>query len=359
MLNAYRLAENYFIRLSSWKKTVAILAVALLLTSIASLNVGYSQIPLQKIIASMLQGFGVNLLNLPQPSAAESAILLQVRLPRIIAGILVGAALAMGGVAFQALFRNPMADPYVLGISSGATLGGVIAITLTLSATMLGAFAIPITAFLGAVLTSLLVYKLARIGSNTATMSLLLSGIAISIVLSALVTLAIFFADPYRQLTGIIFWLIGSLSSISWPEITAVAPLILVPAVMINFFARDLNVMLLGEEEARNLGVNTESLKKLVLVLSLLAVASAVSITGIIGFVGLMVPHIVRLIVGPDHRILLPSAMLGGAIYVTAFDAASRVIYPPSELPVGVLTALAGGPFFLYLLRRKKGSYRI
>lgn len=358
-MNAYRLYENYAKRISSWKKIISILAFALLLTSIASLNIGYSQISFNKIVAGMLQGFGINLVNLPEPSVTESAILLQVRLPRIVAGMLVGAALAMGGVAFQALFRNPMADPYVLGISSGATLGGVIAIALTLSVTALGAFAIPIMAFIGAILTSILVYRLARIGSNTPTMSLLLSGIAISIVLSALVTLTIFFSDPYRQLTGIIFWLIGSLSSISWPEITAVAPLILIPAVLINFFARDLNAMLLGDEEARNLGVNTESLKRILLVLSLLAVASAVSITGIIGFVGLMVPHIVRLILGPDHRILLPSAMLGGATYMIAIDAVSRVIYPPSELPVGVLTALAGGPFFLYLLRRKKGSYRI
>ncbi|MCS4538626.1 MAG: iron ABC transporter permease [Thaumarchaeota archaeon] len=355
------LAERHFRRIASWKRTVAILVVVLAFTSIAGLNVGFSQIPFQKIIAILLQNVlnTSQALNMPEPTAAESAILLQVRLPRILAGILVGASLSVGGVVFQAVFRNPMADPYVLGVSSGAAAGGVAAIAFGFGTATLGVFAVPAMAFFGASMTSMLVYRLAKIGGTTPAMTLLLSGIAISIVLSSFVTLTLFFANPYNQLQGIIFWLIGSLASMSWTEVIVATPLILIPALLINFFGRDLNVMLLGEEEAGHLGVEPESLKKIVILLASLAVASAVAISGIIGFVGLIVPHIVRLLVGPDHRILIPASIIGGATYMVAFDAVSRVIYPPLEFPVGVITALAGGPFFLYLLRRKKGSYRI
>ncbi len=328
--------------------------------SIISLNVGFSSIPLQKVIAILFGGININgIFNLPEPSTAEATILLQIRLPRIFAGMLVGVALSMGGVVFQAIFRNPMADPYILGVSSGAALGGVTAIAFLLGTTALGTFAVPFMAFAGASVTALLVYRLARVGSITPTMSLLLSGIAISIVLSSIVTLTLFFVNPYDQLQAIVFWLVGSLASMSWAEVIAVAPLILIPAILVNFFARDLNIVLLGEEEAGHLGVEIESLKKMVLLLTSLSIASAVAISGIIGFVGLIVPHIVRLIVGPDHRILLPSAIIGGATYMVVFDALARSIYPPLELPVGVITAMAGGPFFLYLLRRKRGSYRI
>lgn len=352
--------DRYSNRISSWKKIVLILFTMLLCVSIISLNVGFSRIPLQKVVAVLLGSINVNgMFNLPEPSAAEATILLQIRLPRILAGMLVGAALSMGGVVFQAIFRNPMADPYVLGVSSGAALGGVAAIAFLLGVTALGTFAVPFMAFMGASLTALLVYRLARVGSMTPTMSLLLSGIAISIVLSSIVTLTLFLVNPYDQLQAIVFWLIGSLASMSWTEVIVVTPLILIPAILVNFFARDLNIMLLGEEEAGHLGVQTEALKKIVLLLTSLSIASAVAISGIIGFVGLIVPHIVRLMVGPDHRILLPSAIIAGATYMVIFDALARTIYPPLELPVGVITAMAGGPFFLYLLRRKRGSYRI
>lgn len=353
------LTEQYFKRIAGWKKVIAILLLVLAFTSIASLNVGFSQISFQKIIAILLQGFPSIKQILPEPSSAETAIILQVRLPRILAGMLVGVSLSFGGAVFQAVFRNPMADPYVLGVSSGAAVGGVIAIAFGFGATFLGTFAVPVMAFSGAALTSTVVYKLAKVGGATPAMTLLLSGIAISIVLSSFVILTLFLVNPYNQLQAIVFWLIGSLASMSWSEVIAVAPLILTPAILINFFARDLNIMLLGEEEAGHLGVNPESLKRIVLLLASLGVASAVAISGIIGFVGLIVPHIVRLIVGSDHRILIPASILGGATYMVVFDAVSRVIYPPSELPVGVMTALAGGPFFLYLLRRRKGTYRI
>jgi len=355
------LTERHSRRIAGWKRTLIVLAVVLTLVSILSLNVGFSRIPFQKIVAVLLQNVpSINqALNMPEPSAAESAILLQVRLPRIFAGILVGAALSVGGVVFQAIFRNPMADPYVIGVSSGAAAGGVAAIAFGFGATILGPFAVSVMAFFGASLTSILVFRLARIGGATPAMTLLLSGIAISIVLSSFVTLTLFLVDPYNNLQGIIFWLIGSLASMSWTEVIVATPLILVPAILINFFARDLNVMLLGEEEAKHLGVEPEILRKIVILLASLAVASAVAISGIIGFVGLMIPHIVRLIVGPDHRILIPASIFGGATYMVVVDAISRVIYPPLEFPVGVITSLAGVPFFLYLLRRKKGNYRI
>jgi len=355
------LAERYLKRIVSWKRTVAILAIMLTFTSVASLNIGFSQIPFQKVIVILLRN-ALDIsqaLNVPPPSAAESAILLQVRLPRILAGILVGASLSVGGVVFQSVFRNPMADPYVLGVSSGAAAGGVAAIAFGLGAAAIGTFAVPSMAFFGASTTSMLVYKLAKIRGTTPAMTLLLSGIAISIVLSSFVTLTLFLVNPYNQLQAIIFWLIGSLASMSWTEVVVATPLILTPVVLINFFAKDLNVMLLGEEEASHLGVEPESLKRIVILLASLAVASSVAISGIIGFVGLIVPHIIRLMVGPDHRILIPASIFGGATYLVAFDTVARVIYPPLEFPVGVITALAGGPFFLYLLRRRKGSYRI
>ncbi|MBM3897825.1 MAG: iron chelate uptake ABC transporter family permease subunit [Thaumarchaeota archaeon] len=354
-----QLRESYSRRIIGWKKTLIILAVILACTAIASLNIGFSRIPFQKIIAVFLQVLPNSSQFLPEPSPAETVILLQVRLPRILAGILVGIALSAGGVVFQAIFRNPMADPYVLGVSSGAALGGVVAIAFGFGAILFGAFVVPAMAFSGAALASIAVYRLARTRGATPAMALLLSGVAISVVLSSLVTLTLFLANPYNQLQAIVFWLIGSLASMSWAEVIVTAPLILIPAILLNFFARDLNIMLLGEEEAVHLGVSPESLKKVVLLLTSLGVASAVAISGIIGFVGLIVPHIMRLVVGPDHRILLPASMLTGAIYLVTFDAVSRVIYLPSELPVGVVTALVGGPFFLYLLQRKKGSYRI
>jgi len=294
-----------------------------------------------------------------QISPLQETILLEVRLPRIIAGILVGAALSVSGVAYQSMFRNPLADPYVLGVSAGAAAGGSIAIILHVGTALLGPYAISLTAFVGAILASFLVYEMGRVGGRTPVTTLLLAGIATSIFLSAFVTLAVVLSNPYTgELHALIFWLFGSLAGSSWPYLWASLPMILVGILFLAILGRHLNLILLGEE-AEQLGLEAEKIKKIIIVLASFVTSAAVAISGIIGFVGLMIPHITRMLVGPDHRVLLPCAALVGAIYLVLFDTVARVIYAPGELPVGVMTALAGGPFFLYLLRRKRGEYAL
>ncbi len=294
--------------------------------------------------------------SLKEPSVYET-IVIQVRLPRIIAGLLVGAALSASGVSYQALFKNPMADPYVLGVSSGAAAGVSLAVIVGLRG-FAGNF-FPFAAFFGAVLTSLFVYRISRVAGRTPVTTLLLAGIASSIFLSSVVTLAIVLSNPYTgELQGLIFWLFGSLAGSNWDALRIAAPLILGGLFVMSFFGRQLN-LLLTEEGAEQLGLDTEKVKKAIIILASLVTSAAVALSGIIGFVGLIIPHIARMLVGPDHRILLPSSALIGAIFLVSFDSLARVIYRPGEFPVGIITALVGGPFFLYLLRAKKGEYSI
>lgn len=353
---------EYFERFARWRIIIFVLAVFLFVITLISTNVGFVQIPFPTVLKVILN----NILGPSQPhifqgiSQTDETIILQIRLPRIIAGILVGAALAGSGVTFQAIFRNPMADPYVLGISAGAAAGGASAIVLGLGRSLFGSGAISLLAWIGALLTAFVVYNTARVGGRTPVMTLLLSGIAVSIFLSATVSLLIVLSNPYTsELQVLVFWLLGSVAYVTWGEVwIALAP-ILGGLIFLTMFSRQLNVMLLGEEEAEHLGVETEALKRRVLILTSIVTASAVALGGIIGFVGLMMPHIMRILVGPDHRVLLPSSIIAGAIYLTFFDAIARVIYSPAEFPVGILTAMAGGPFFIYLLKRKKGEYAV
>jgi iron complex transport system permease protein len=250
-----------------------------------------------------------------------------------------------------------MADPYVLGVSAGAAVGASLAIVLGIGFTLFGVDTVPILAFAGSLMAVFVVYNISRVGSRVPVTTLLLSGIAVSIFLSAIV--AVLQVISGERLHVMVFWLMGGFSCVEWKDIWAILPLICLGTAVIYFYARDLNIFALGEDTAQHLGVDVEKVKKLLLIFGSLVTAAAVSVSGLIGFIGLMIPHITRILVGPDHRILLPTSIIVGASFLVICDAVARVIVSPVELPVGVITALSGGPFFIYLLRKKKESYAI
>lgn len=279
-------------------------------------------------------------------------IILAVRLPRVILAALVGLALGVSGTAFQGLFRNPMADPYLIGVSSGAAAGAVVGIAMHLEARAVTMGVVPLLAFAGATATVFVVYRLARRGNRVPVADLLLAGVAVGAVLSALVSAITVFSQ--RDLRQIIFWLMGGFSGRGWDYVLAVAPYILAGTAVLAFYTRDLNALQLGEEAAGHLGIEVESLKRYLIIAATLATGAAVAASGVIGFVGLVVPHALRLVLGPDHRTLLPASGLAGAVLLVLADLLARVVVPPAEIPVGIITALLGGPFFVYLLRRSR-----
>lgn len=327
----------------------------LLLGAIAiGVSIGAVRIPLT-MVAKVLTGGLVT----PVKSAVDGdmlriyeTIIVDVRLPRVILSAIVGAALATSGAIFQGLFKNPMADPYIIGVSSGAALGATIAIALSLSLGILGFYAVPLMAFIGAIAATLIVYNLARVGGRIPITSLLLSGIAVASLLSAVVTFIL--ASVGKDLHSVMFWLMGGFSARNWDHTRMALPFFLIGLPIALVFARDLNIMLLGDEKARHLGIEVEKVKKILLVAGALMAAAAVSVSGLIGFVGLMTPHAVRLVIGPDHKMLLPCSALAGAIFLIIADTIARTLLAPTEIPVGVITALFGAPFFIYLLRVKR-----
>ena len=270
-------------------------------------------------------------------------IIRSVRLPRVVLGFLAGASLAVCGAGFQGIFKNPMADPFVLGVSSGAALGAAIGIVLHFVTTLL--------AFVGAFLTITLVYNISKIGKKVPVATLLLSGLAVSQTLSA--TMSIIMILNKQSMDQIMFWTMGSLNGKGWGQIITVLPYSLLGIALLLTTCRELDIMLTGEETAIQLGVNVESLKKRVLFASTVITAAVISVTGIIGFVGLVVPHVVRMITGPKHRVLMPLSLLFGGTFLIICDTAARSM-AVWEIPVGIITSLCGGPFFIYLLRRMK-----
>jgi iron complex transport system permease protein len=277
-------------------------------------------------------------------------IVLRVRLPRVQLGLCVGAALAVAGVLFQALLRNPLADPFVLGVSGGATLGGILVLSLG-GLVGLGSQAVPPAAFAGAILTTLLLYAVAGAQGRLSPTTLLLTGV----VFNAFASAAIVFLASLAGMTegaSLFLWLIGSLSALR-ADITGLVALFLVLGLLCSLpLARGLNLLALGEESASQLGVDVERQKRVLLVATSLMVGAAVAAAGLVGFVGLIIPHLLRLLLGPDHRLLIPAAALGGAAFLVACDTLARSLPGGRELPVGAITALAGGPLFLWLLRR-------
>jgi len=284
-------------------------------------------------------------------TGTEDVIILSLRVPRAILAGLVGAGLSVSGAIFQALLRNPLADPYILGVSSGAAVGAIIAILLGLSTLSLG---LPLASFLGALLTVFVVFYFGRQERKIHPNTLLLAGVIIGSFLSALIMFFISVSQR-EELHTIIFWLMGDFSLSNGRMIRMVFPYILFGFLLLYLHARQLNLILSGEEYALQLGVDVERLRLISYLCASLITAASVSVCGLIGFVGLIVPHSVRLIFGPDHRLLLPASALVGASFLIASDTLARTLLAPVELPVGVITAAFGGPFFIYLLRTRKG----
>jgi len=328
------------------------LLVLLLVVVVAGTAVG--TVPLKAgSVLSML--FGGSLSGHHSWTATEQAIVLQIRLPRVIASALVGGALSVAGVLFQGLFRNPLADPYVIGSQGGAALGASIAILLLPHFSILGFSATASLAFVGSALTMAVVYWLARVGGRTPIVTLLLAGFALSTILSYSTTFFMYL-NPRSELATrmLITWMHGAISISEWPQIAVITVLVGAGIVLSLPLARTLNALSLGEEYAEQLGVRVELARAGVIVVGSLLTAGAVSLGGLIGFVGLIVPHFCRLLQGPDHLRLVPIAALSGAIFLILADTLARTVIAPSELPVGILTAFIGGPAFLFLLRRNK-----
>lgn len=293
-----------------------------------------------------------NYMDISDIDKSHQTIIWSIRLPRVLLGVLIGASLSMAGTAFQGIFKNPMADPYVIGISSGAALGATIAIILGINITFLNISSISVFAFIGALVAVFTVYNIARIKNKVPISTLLLAGIAIGQFLTAIMSFLMVIYS--KDMAKIIYWTLGSLAGKGWEPLIKISGPIFISMIFINFFARDLNIMLTGEESAQSLGVDVEKTKIYILILGTFMVSMVVSIAGIIGFVGLIIPHIVRIVLGPDNRILLPASALVGGIFMVSADTIARTVISPVEIPVGIVTALFGGPFFLYLLRKSK-----
>lgn len=330
--------------------TLALLGVLLVAAVILSVGTGAVQIAPGQVVAILLEQLGITL-DVPY-SRQQAAVLLAIRLPRVLLGMLVGASLAVAGAAMQGLFRNPLADPGLLGVSSGAALAAATVLVIGSGlVAVVGPWLLPAAAFIGSLLATLFVYSLATTGRRTQVTTMLLAGIALSALANAGVGFLTFVADD-AQLRDVTFWTLGSLGGVTWRSLSATAPFMLAALIFIPRFARALNLFLLGEGEARHLGIDVEMSKLALIFLTAFAVGAAVSVAGIIGFVGLVVPHLVRLAMGPDHRLLLPASALLGATLLLITDLLSRTIVAPAELPIGILTSMVGGPFFLWLLLR-------
>ncbi len=288
----------------------------------------------------------------------DTLVILEIRLPRTAFSLLIGAALAASGCVMQSLFRNPLADPGLVGISSGAALAAVL--TIVLGDPLLAAlpaffrlYALPFSAFLGALAATVILYAISTREGRTSIATMLLAGVAIAALAMAGIGLMVFVSDD-RQLRELTFWTLGSLGGASWEKALVLVPFIGLPLLAFARFAGDFDAMLLGEAEAAHLGIEVERLKRLAIIAVAAAVGAAVAMSGVIGFLGLVVPHLLRLSIGPTHRALLPASALAGAILLTVADTACRVVVSPAELPIGILTALFGAPFFLWLLLRRR-----
>lgn len=304
------------------------------------------------LLAAMLGCSMLGVVHFGWADMWQSPIFWNLRMPRIVLSALVGAALSVCGAAYQSVFRNPLTDPYVLGISSGASLGAAIAILLGLEAYLLGVGA---CALVSGLLTILVIYRIASIGNRMHTTTLLLTGVCITFLMSALIS----FLMVLRQdkMDSIIFWTMGSFASASWTDVAIVAPLVAIGIGVVLYHCRDLNLLLAGSETAKSLGVEVERVKKVLLLATTLMVAFCVSTCGVIGFVGLVVPHCIRLVSGPDNRRIVPYAIVVGALFLLLCDTMARTLLMPAELPVGSLTALVGAPLFIYLLYKNKKNY--
>lgn len=326
---------------------------ALLISGLLAIAIGSVTIPPRDVGQLMLARLSLWPVVVDYPET-YATILFDIRLPRVALMALAGAALAAAGTTYQGLFRNPLADPYLVGVASGAGLGATLVLTLNLPATALGLMAVPLGAFFGGVLAVIGVVLIARVGHTTPVTTMLLAGVSIGSFATALTTF--WMLRSPEGLRRAFNWLLGGYTGGGWAPVWIVLPYLVVGLITLQLNARALNVLQFDEEQARQLGLNVERLKLILVGAATLMTAAAVAFGGLIGFVGLVVPHILRMLGGPDYRRLIPLSALGGAAFLILADLMARTVLAPQELPVGVITALTGTPFFIFLLRRLKRS---
>lgn len=335
---------------------IAMLALLLIAVALFSLTAGASQASSWAVLKSLFSSH-VD----PNDLAAQRdrIIILDIRLPRVALGILIGASLAVSGAVMQGLFRNPLADPGIVGVSSGAGLGAITVIVLGGSflapvLSILGMYMLPLAAFIGGLITTLILYRVATRRGRTSIATMLLAGIALGAMTGAFSGILVYIADD-RQLRDLTFWGLGSLAGATWLKILTAGPIIALTLLAAPFLARGLNALSLGEAAANHLGLPIQRIKNSAIVLVAASTGASVAVSGGIGFVGIVVPHLLRLSIGPDHRYLLPASALLGACMLLLADAVSRTIVAPAEIPIGIVTAFVGAPFFLWILLRRRG----
>lgn len=326
------------------------LSVALLVVAVISAASGQLAVPPAEVVGSIAHALGLGIGPVPADANGEAALWL-IRFPRIVLAVLVGAALAAAGMLMQAIFGNPLAEPGVVGVSSGAALGG--AATIVFGWTFLGSWTIAVAAFVTGLAATGLVYAMSRANGKTEVVTLVLTGIAVNAVTAAGLAFLVFIGDTQAR-EEIVFWQLGSLNGAMWSDISVVLPVVIIGVLVSILLARRLDLLSLGERSARHLGLNVEALRIGTIVLVALLVGAAVAFTGIIAFVGLVVPHLMRMIIGPAHLPLLIASTLGGALLLLTADLVARTAVPFADLPIGMLTSLVGGPFFFWLLRRTR-----
>lgn len=335
------------VRSSTLVTVFTALPLLLVGTVLVSASLGQFEIPLPQVAAGILRNLG--LASADPAFQLADATLWNIRVPRILLGLLVGAALGASGALMQAVFGNPLAEPGVIGISAGAAVGACGAIVLGLN--LLGMFTVPLFAFACALITTALVYVFSRSGGRAEVLSMILTGIAVTAVANALIALMVFIADDASR-DQIIFWQMGSLNGATWAAVATSAPIVGIGLVGSLLLARQLNLLALGERAAAHSGVHVERLRLAAIICTALLTGAAVAYAGIIAFVGLIVPHLLRMVVGPSNRVLLPASALGGALLIAVSDLAARTLVSFADLPIGIFTALVGGPTFFLLLRR-------
>ncbi len=337
---------------SWWMTTLGILALTAIAVGVVCLRFGAQPIAYGEILRVFVDVVSRKEI-VGGTSDVATTILLQVRLPRMLLGFLAGCSLATVGVALQALLRNPLADPYVLGVSSGAALGAAVGVLLGAGTTFLGETALPACGFAGGLLALAVVYRMAAGYEQLPIHSLLLTGVILNAIFSALIMFITSILEPNRSY-GMMAWLMGTLAAPTYGGLAGLAVYLLIGLFLLFSQMRVLNILALGEDSARALGIDTEQAKRFLFVLTALVTGAVVSVSGMIGFIGMVVPHAVRLVTGADHRLLLPASALVGGTFLMGADTIARTLISPAEIPVGIITSLAGGPFFMYLLLRRK-----
>jgi iron complex transport system permease protein len=330
------------------------LGTALLVLSVlAGLAIGSVHLPIRHVSGILLQHIPLiaDQITPDWPQSSEQ-IVMKVRLPRVVLALLVGASIGLAGAAFQGVLRNPLADPYTLGVSSGSSVGAALLIYFGLQYSLIGQWSVPLAAFAAGMLSLWLVLLLARANGAMRVETLILSGVVMQAFFGSIVSFLVALSD--QSVNQILFWLMGSLSMRGWSYSAVLAPYAFIGFILLILHARQLNLFALGERHAAHLGIAVERTKLTILVIATILTAGAVSMAGVIGFVGLVVPHLIRLSAGPDYRLLLPVSMLGGAVYLLWADIIARTILAPMEIPLGVVTAFLGAPFFAYLLHKHK-----